>query len=78
MKKIILTADDLGINKETNKAIEEAYKKGTLTSACIMTNMDCFVDALQVIKNCPNLDIGIHLNIIEAYHHILKSYHAIY
>ncbi len=67
MKKIILTADDLGINKETNKAIEEAYKKGTLTSACIMTNMDCFVDALQVIKNCPNLDIGIHLNIIEGY-----------
>lgn len=67
MKKIITTADDLGIDKETNDAIKECFEHGTLMSSCLMANGKAFDDAVEnVIKNNPNLEIGVHIDIIEG------------
>ena len=66
MKKIILTADDLGISKEANEAILESMNEGSLTSTCIMTNMDDYPHAVEIIKKINNPDICMHLNIIEG------------
>lgn len=67
MKKIITTADDLGIDKDTNSAINECFKNGVLASSCLMANGDDFDDAVEnVIKSNPNLEIGVHLDIIEC------------
>lgn len=64
MKKIILTADDLGISKEVNEAVKESCEN-ILTSSPIMANMDLFEEAVNIYKN-SNFDIGVHLNIIEG------------
>lgn len=67
MKKIILTSDDFGIDNETNEAIAKALSFGTLSGACLMANMESFDNAIEnVYKNFPNMDVGVHLNIIEG------------
>lgn len=67
MKKIIVTADDLGIDIDTNRAIEEDFVNGVLTSSCIIANGEGFNDAVEnVINKHQDLDIGVHINIIEG------------
>lgn len=66
-KKFILNADDFGMSKAFNKAVLEGYHKGFLTSASICANGDEFDAAInEIIPECPNLGIGVHLNIIEG------------
>lgn len=66
-QKIIVTADDFGINEETNLAIVACADYGILTNTCIMANGKAFFHALDLIKNhSSSVLIGIHLNIIEG------------
>lgn len=67
MKKFILNADDFGKDVFHNDAILEGYKSGILKSASIMANMTNFFDAIEnIVPLCPDLDIGLHLNIVEG------------
>ena len=66
-KKFILNADDFGMSKAFNKAVLEGYNNGFLTSASICANGEAFDSAVnEIIPECPNLGIGVHLNIIEG------------
>lgn len=50
-----------------NKAVLDGYNNGFLTSASICANGEAFSAAVnEIIPECPNLGIGIHLNIIEG------------
>lgn len=65
-KKFILNADDFGMSKAYNKAVLDGYNNGFLTSASICANGKAFDAAVnEIIPECPNLGIGVHLNIIE-------------
>ena len=68
MKKIfILNADDFGMSKAFNQAVLNGINNGILTSASICANGEAFDDAVNnIIPSCPNLSVGIHLNIIEG------------
>ena len=56
-----------------NKAVLNGYNNGFLTSASICANGKAFNAAInEVIPECPNLGIGVHLNIIEG-RPLLKS-----
>jgi len=66
-KKFILNADDFGMSKAYNKAVLDGYNHGFLTSASICANGNSFEAAVnEIIPECPNLGIGVHLNIIEG------------
>lgn len=66
-KKFILNADDFGMSKAFNKAVLDGYNKGFLKSASICANGGAFEAAVNdIIPECPNLGIGVHLNIIEG------------
>lgn len=72
-KKFILNADDFGMSEDYNKAVLEGYggnkgvKDGILTSASLCANGICFEDAVNnIIPKCPDLSVGVHLNIIEG------------
>lgn len=66
-KKFILNADDFGMTKEFNRAVLYGYNNGFLTSASICANGDAFENAInEVYPECPDLGIGVHLNIIEG------------
>ncbi len=51
-----------------NRAVLDGYNHGFLTSASICANGEAFDAAVnEIIPECPNLGIGVHLNIIEGY-----------
>ncbi len=66
-KKFILNADDFGMSEAFNRAVLEGYSSGILKSASLAANGDAFEEACKkIIPACPNLGVGIHLNIIEG------------
>lgn len=66
-KKFILNADDFGMSKAFNRAVLDGYNNGFLTSASICANGKAFNAAVnEILPECPNLGIGVHLNIIEG------------
>ena len=67
IEKIIVNADDLGMDEVTNQAIGEAFTKGVISSATIMANMPSFDDACNIVhrKNLHG-SIGVHLNLSEG------------
>ncbi len=65
--KFVLNADDFGMNDAYNRAVLEGYAGGILKSASLVANGEAFEEALtKVIPACPDLGIGLHLNIIEG------------
>lgn len=66
-KKFILNADDFGMSKAFNRAVLDGYHNGFLTGASLCANGKAFNAAVnEIIPECPNLSIGVHLNIING------------
>ena len=66
-KHFILNADDFGMTKEYNKAVLEGYNNGFLGSTSLCANGEAYTAAINdIIPECPNLSVGVHLNIIEG------------
>lgn len=63
--EVIINADDFGMSRSVNTAIVDGYKRGILTSTCIMANMPWFDDAILKLPQIENIGLGVHLNIIE-------------
>jgi hopanoid biosynthesis associated protein HpnK len=61
MRRLVVTADDLGICREINAGIELAHRQGIVTSASVMTNMPAFADAVATLRRNPELGVGVHL-----------------
>src|SRR5215472_10305385 len=66
MKKLIVTADDFGLTRRVNEAIAIAHSNGIVTTASLMVNGNGFESAVEIAQNCPNLDVGLHLNLTEG------------
>ncbi len=62
MKRLIITADDLGFSRSVNESILEAAAFGTVGSESLMVNMPFAEEAAQAVRETvPNLSIGLHL-----------------
>lgn len=61
-KKVIVNADDLGINAEVNCAIFDFIKLGRVTSATILANGAEVEDAARRTQEFSNTSFGVHLN----------------
>ncbi|QDH13698.1 ChbG/HpnK family deacetylase [Formicincola oecophyllae] len=65
-KRAIITADDFGMSVEINEAIEEAYRKGLLSTASLMVAGRAADDAVRRAKRLEGLRVGLHLVVIEG------------
>lgn len=66
-KKFILNADDFGMSEDFNRAVLCGCNDGFLKSASICANGPSFNSAInEILPECQNLGLGIHLNIIEG------------
>ncbi len=65
VKKLIVNADDFGLTSEINEGIIQTFKNGIVTSTSLMATGEGFSEAIQLIKNNPSLDVGVHLTLIE-------------
>ncbi len=66
MKRLIVTGDDFGLALPVNEAIEEAHRKGILTTASLMVGATAVEDAVSRAKQCPSLKVGLHLVLVEG------------
>ena len=66
LKKLIVTADDLGLTRRINEAIARAHREGIVTAASLMVNGGAFESAIETLLANPALDAGLHLNLTEG------------
>lgn len=58
--------DDFGLNIETNRAIKKTIEVGIVDSVSVMVDMPEFHDAVQFLKNHPNVKVGLHVNLTDG------------
>ncbi|MGE8205363.1 chitin disaccharide deacetylase [Heyndrickxia sp. NPDC080065] len=63
MSYLIINADDFGLSRGVNYGIIESHKNGIVTSTTLMVNMPAAEHAVNLVKNCPSLGVGVHLNL---------------
>jgi len=67
-RPLVLEADDLGLLHAFNEAIRTAHQGGCLTSTSLRANAYAYAHAIgEVLPDCPELGLGIHLCLNEAY-----------
>lgn len=63
--RIIINADDFGINEIVTRKIEEQVIKRNITSTTVMANGNCLQEALRFSKEHPEISYGVHLCLSE-------------
>jgi len=71
--KLIVVADDLGLDESINDGIFFAFKEGLLDWASLMANGKAFEHAVAGIKATPSLKVGIHLVLVEEKSILLRN-----
>lgn len=67
MKRLVVTADDFGLSREVNEAVEQAHREGILTAASLMVSAPAAADAVARARRMPSLRVGLHLVMVEAW-----------
>ena len=62
---LVVNADDLGLHLDINRGIEMAHGDGIVRSASLSAAGDAFDDALELCRRNPELDVGVHLTLVE-------------
>ncbi len=65
MKKLIVNADDLGLTPGVNRGVLRAFQDGIVTSASLLVTGSAFDDAVALARQNPELDVGLHLTLVE-------------
>ncbi len=65
-KKLIINADDYGACSEVNLAIEQIAATGILGGVSVLANGECWLQAVDFLRDKPELSTGVHLNAVEG------------
>ncbi len=66
MKRLIVTADDFGISREVNEAVETAHRFGILSATSLMVGETFAADAVGRARKMPDLGVGLHVALSRA------------
>lgn len=67
MKKVIINADDFGLNDSCTQAIAQAFKENLITDTTIIANGEAFGEAINIITSQKLQEkVGIHFNLTEG------------
>jgi chitin disaccharide deacetylase len=66
VKRLIVTADDFGLDPAVNEAVEKAHRHGILTSASLMVGAPAAADAAARARRLPGLAVGLHLVLVDG------------
>ena len=64
MKRLVVNADDFGFAHDVNAGIIDSHTQGILTATTLMANGSAFDGALNLARENPELDIGVHLVLV--------------
>jgi len=65
-RRLIVSADDFGVDVRVNEAVEIAATEGILTSASLMVGGDAADDAITRAWRLPSLAVGLHLTLADG------------
>lgn len=66
MKRVIITADDFGLDVAVNEAVERACREGVLNTASLMVGASAAGDAVARARRLPGLRVGLHLTVVDG------------
>lgn len=58
---LIIRADDIASSQAANEAIIRCYKEGIAKSTEVMVPSPWFIEAAELLRKNPGLDVGVHL-----------------
>jgi hopanoid biosynthesis associated protein HpnK len=66
MKRLIVCADDFGLDPAVNAAVEAAHQNGILSTASLMVGAPGANDAVVRARRLPGLRVGLHLVVVDG------------
>ena len=63
--KLIVTADDVGLDRSMTAGAIRAHREGVVTACSVVANGLHFDDAVARLRELPRLEVGIHLALVE-------------
>jgi predicted glycoside hydrolase/deacetylase ChbG (UPF0249 family) len=66
LKYLITNADDFGFTRDINAGIVEAHRRGILTATTLMATGPAFENAVELARQNPDLDVGVHLVLVDG------------
>jgi chitin disaccharide deacetylase len=65
LKRLIVTADDAGLDPGMTGAAIAAHRNGIVTACSVVANGVAFQDAVDRLRDAPTLETGAHLALVE-------------
>jgi hopanoid biosynthesis associated protein HpnK len=67
VRRLIVCADDFGLDPAVNAAVEEAHRNGILSTASLMVGAPAAADAVMLARRLPDLHVGLHLVLVDGH-----------
>jgi predicted glycoside hydrolase/deacetylase ChbG (UPF0249 family) len=64
-RRLIVTADDVGLDRGMTAGAIRAHREGIVTACSIVANGRAFDDAVAKLRDVPSLEVGVHLALVE-------------
>jgi predicted glycoside hydrolase/deacetylase ChbG (UPF0249 family) len=65
VKRLIVTADDVGLHRGMTEGAIRAHRNGIVTACSVVANGVAFDDAVARLRDVPSLEVGVHLTLVE-------------
>jgi len=65
-KYLIINADDFGFSTGVNQAVVKGWQDGILTSASLMVTGAACEEAVELARQHPGLQVGLHLTLVQG------------
>lgn len=65
--RLIVRVDDMGCSHATNTGIVKTFEDGIATSVEIMVPTPWYPEAIAMLREMPNVDVGIHLTLTSEW-----------
>src|SRR5262249_46755977 len=64
-RRLIVTADDVGLDRGMTEGAIRAHREGIVTACSVVANGREFDDAIARLRDAPSLEVGVHLTLVE-------------
>ena len=65
MKRLIVTADDVGLHPGMTEGAVRGHREGIVTACSLVANGAAFDDAVVRLREVPSLEVGVHLTLVD-------------
>lgn len=64
MRSLVVTADDVGLHSGLTRGALKAHDQGIVTACSVVANGQVLEEALDLLRDRTNLDVGVHLTLV--------------